>query len=165
MEKYAMAVLTFVACLSFALLALRAWKNRVKRQDSLFQPPLLKLASNGVLLAETESFYVATTFADNFLERVAAHGLGVRGFSRIQVFSEGVLINRVGERALAIAKQDLISVSFSQVAIDKAVESDGLLVLGWRAGEASLATHLRIKDSLARNQIFTRLSNLVPGGI
>lgn len=165
MEKYVMAGLTIIACFLFALVALRAWKNRAIRQDSLFQAPLENILEKGNLLAAADSFYVATTFADNFLERIAAHGLGARGLAAIEVFAQGVLIQRIGERDLAIAKEDLVSVSFSQVAIDKAVEKDGLLVVIWRAGESLLATHLRVKDSSARDLVFSALSDLVPGGI
>lgn len=160
-----MALLTGVACILFALLAIRAWKTRAKRQSSLFLSPLEKLAAKGEPLAEADAFYVATTFADNYLERIAAHGLGARGFSKIQVFADGVLISRIGERDLAIVGDDLISVSYSQVAIDKAVESDGLMVLSWRAGETTLATHLRIKDLSSRDRIFSTLSDLVSGGV
>jgi hypothetical protein len=165
MEKYVMALLTVLACLLFAALAIRAWKSRAARQTSLFLSPLEKLTSKGQPVAIADAFYVATTFANNFLERIAAHGLGARGFSQIQVFAEGVLVSRIGERDLAIVRDDLISVSYSQVAIDKAVESDGLMVLSWRAGETMLATHLRIKDLSSRSLIFRTLSDLVPGGV
>lgn len=165
MEKYVMAGLTIIACLLFALVALRAWKNRAKRQSSLFEAPLEALPVKGNLLAAADSFYVATTFANSFLERIAAHGLGARGFASVEVFSQGVLVQRVGERDLAIAKEDLVSVSFSQVAIDKAVERDGLLVVIWRTGESLLATHLRVKELSARDLVFSTLSDLVPEGI
>ena len=165
MEKYVMALLTVLACLLFAALAIRAWKSRAARQNSLFPSPPEKLVAKGEPLVIEDAFYVATTFANNFLERIAAHGLGARGFSQIQVFAEGVLISRIGERDLAIIGDDLISVSYSQVAIDKAVESDGLMVVNWRAGETSLSTHLRIKDLSSRDRIFSTLSDLVSGGV
>jgi hypothetical protein len=165
MEKYVMAVLTVIACVLFALLAIRAWKKREERQSSLFQAPMENLPIKGELLAAADSFYVATTFSNNFLERVAAHGLGARGFSTLQVFSEGLLVKRVGEIDLAISKKDLVSVMFSQVAIDKAVEKHGLLVVGWRSGGAELSTHVRIKDLSERDQVFSTLNELVSGGV
>ena len=160
-----MAVLTVFACLLFALLAIRAWRNRAIKQSKLFPPPLAGLPECGELLAAADSFYVATTFGDSFLERIAAHGLGARGFASIEIFAEGVLVKRVGERNLAIVARDLVSVSYSQVAIDKAVEKDGLLVMSWNAGDSLLATHIRIKDALARDQIFSTLSGLVSRGV
>jgi len=165
MEKYVMAALTITVCILFALLAFRAWKRRESRQSSLFEAPMEYLPTSGELLAEADSFYVATTFSDNFLERVAGHGLGARGFSVIQVFSEGLLIKRVGERDLAISRADLVSVTFSQVAIDKAVEKDGLLVVSWLTGGVALSTHLRVKDLSDREQVFSTLTHLVSGGV
>ena len=160
-----MALLTVLACFLFAAIAIRAWKSRAARQSSLFLSPPEKLVTKGEPMVIANAFYVATTFANNFLERIAAHGLGARGFGQIQVFGEGVLISRVGERDLAIVGDDLLSVSYSQVAIDKAVESDGLMVLSWRAGETKLATHLRIKDLSSRDRIFRTISDLVSGGV
>ena len=165
MEKYVMAALTVTVCIFFALIAFRAWKKRESRQNSLFEAPMENLPTSGELLAQADCFYVATTFSDNFLERVAGHGLGARGFSIIQVFSEGLLVKRVGERNLAISKDDLVSVMFSQVAIDKAVEKDGLLVVSWLTGGVELSTHLRVKDLSDREQVFSTLTELVAGGV
>jgi hypothetical protein len=165
MEKYVMAALTVTVCILFALLAFRAWKKRESRQSSLFEAPMENLPTSGELLAQAACFYVATTFSDNFLERVAGHGLGARGFSVIQVFSEGLFVKRVGERDLAISKADLVSVMFSQVTIDKAVEKDGLLVVSWLIGGVALSTHLRVNDLSDREHVFSTLTGLVSGGV
>jgi hypothetical protein len=165
MEKYVMAALTVTVCILFALLAIRAWKKRESRQSSLFEAPMVNLPASGELRAQADCFYVATTFSNNFLERVAGHGLGARGFSTIQVFSEGLLVKRVGERDLAISRRDLVSVMFSQVAIDKAVEKDGLLVVSWLSGGVALSTHLRVKDLSDRECVFSTLTDLVSRGV
>lgn len=162
MEKYVMAVLTVIVCAGFAIVAARAWGSRMKRQADTFPSPDELLVTSATPISTANAFYVATTFTDNSLERIAAHGLGARGFAEILVFNEGIQVNRTGERSLSVPRAKLLSVSFQQVAIDKAVENGGLLVVDWQEGPASLALHLRIKDTAARDAIFESISTLVP---
>ena len=111
--------------LVFSCLAARAWQKRKQDQTAKFEAPLEALEYFGELIAQSSGFYVATTYAENHLERISAYGLGARGVCQILVFGEGVLIVRNGERPLAIAKNALGDISANQVAIDKAVEANG----------------------------------------
>jgi hypothetical protein len=112
------------------------------------------------LLSKSSGFYVATTYSENHLERISAYGLGARGICQILVFSEGVLIVRNGERPLAIAKSALDGISSNQVAIDKAVEANGLMSIIWNQNSIPLTTHLRIVDRDQRSQIQDAINSL-----
>jgi hypothetical protein len=123
--------------------------------------PLEALDYFGELISKSPGFYVATTFAESHLERISAYGLDARGFCQILVFGEGVLIVRKGERPLAIAKSALDDISANQVAIDKAVEANGLMSITWNQSSSSLATHLRIVDRDKRTQILDAINSLL----
>jgi hypothetical protein len=161
MEKYVMAALSLLLFASFFLLAARAWKKRKHEQTAKFEAPLEALDYFGELIAKSSGFYVATTYAENHLERISAYGLGARGICQILVFSEGVLIVRNGERPLAIAKRSLDDISSNQVAIDKAVEAKGLMSMTWNQSSISLATHLRIVDRDKRSPIQDAINSLL----
>ncbi len=161
MEKYVMAALSLLLFASFFLLAARAWQKRKQEQTARFEAPLEALDYFGELISKSSGFYVATTYAENHLERISAYGLGARGVCQIMVFSEGVLIVRNGERPLAIAKTVLDDVSANQVAIDKAVEANGLMSINWKQNSISLATHLRIVDRDKRSQIQDAINSLL----
>ena len=161
MEKYVMAALSLLLFASFFLLAARAWQRRKEEQTAKFEAPLEALDYFGELISKSSGFYVATTYAENHLERISAYGLGARGVCQILVFSEGVLIVRNGERPLAIAKSALDEISSKQVAIDKAVEAKGLMSIAWNQDSISLATHLRIIDLGKRSQIQDAINSLL----
>ena len=156
-----MAALSLLLFASFSLLAARAWQKRTQEQTAKLEAPLEALDYFGELIAKSSGFYVATTYAENHLERISAYGLGARGVCQILVFGEGVLIVRNGERPLAIAKSALDDISANQVAIDKAVEAKGLMSITWNQNSISFATHLRIIDQDKRSQIQDAINSLL----
>lgn len=155
-----MAALSLFLFVGFSLLAARAWQMRNQEQTAKFEVPFEALDYFGELVARSSGFYVATTYADNLLERISAYGLGARGVCQILVFSEGVLIVRNGERPLAIAKSAIVDISANHVAIDKVVEAEGLMSITWNQSSISLATHIRIVDQVVRSQIQDAINSL-----
>jgi hypothetical protein len=162
-EKNIMAIITLVLFAVMIALALGAWRKRTIRQEAAFSAPLEALEYFGELRSQSKVFYVATTFAANHLERIAAYGLGARGFGQILVFSEGVLVVRNGERPLAIDKASILSVSTNQVAIDKSVESGGLISINWVQDATRLSTHVRIVDSSERGLVLNEIKGFAAG--
>jgi hypothetical protein len=161
MGKNVMAVISAIIFISLFVLAVRAWRSRILSQQSSFSEPLEALEYFGQLLISAKAFYVATTYAENVLERIAAYGLGARGNAQVFVFTEGLLVVRDGERSLAIDKANILSVDFGQVAIDKVVETDGLVQITWLQEETKLITHLRVKEIELRNKIYSEISGII----
>ncbi len=161
MEKQIMAIISLSIFLLLVGLALRAWRKRSIDQAAEFSAPLEALEFFGELLAQAKAFYIATTRDVNHLERINAYGLGARGLAQILVFSEGLLIVRNGERPLALDRSQLTKVEFTQVAIDKAVEPDGLVSVSWVHEGTSLATQLRIVDVSDRTLISEALKQII----
>ena len=156
-----MAIISASLFILLVAVAVRAWRSRVANQQTSFDEPLEALEYFGQLVASAKAFYVATTFAANPLERIGAYGLGARGFAQVFVFSEGLLVVRNGERPLAIDKSAIESVSLSQVAIDKAVESGGLVQIDWLQNGVELSTHLRIVEPQSRQQVTNAISSII----
>jgi hypothetical protein len=104
--------------------------------------------------------YVATTVKGNPLDRVTAHGLGARGNGRVTISADGVLIERNGERALGIAASQITGVARASTAIDRAVETDGLIQIDWQQDGFAMSTFLRSARTDERNQIFNYLESL-----
>ena len=161
MGKQIMAIVSISLFLMLASLALRAWRKRASYQASEFSAPLEALDFFGELLAQARANYVATTRGANHLERINAYGLGARGIAQVFVFTEGLLIVRNGERPLAIDRAQLAAVEFTQVAIDKAVEPEGLVSVSWMQDGVSLATQLRIVDASDRKVISEALKQII----
>lgn len=146
--------------LAFTFMTL-AWRARTRRAHDYATWPELQ----GELNATVEVFYVATTQGANSLERVSLKGFSYRGYANLEVFDDGLQVRLTTKDVLAIPAHSLLSYEFAQVAIDKAVEKEGLIGFTWQTaaaenGTRELTTFIRLRDPRDRNdltQIFTKL--------
>jgi len=156
-----MAVLVTALVLFLAIAAFRAWRSRANSQEAQFSAPAEWLEHPSGGRQWTGIQYVATSVLGAPLERVSAHGLGARGFGKITVSRDGVLIERNGERAIGIPFASLRGVQRTSVAIDRAVEKDGLIQLDWEQDGFSLSTYLRATSTETRKQLFEELTQIL----
>ena len=146
--------------LAFTFMTL-AWRARARRAHDYTTWSELK----SELSATVEVFYVATTQGANSLERVSLKGFTYRGFATLEVFDDGLQIRLTTKDVLAIPGHALLSYEFAQVAIDKAVERDGLIGITWQTAPAAngtreLTTFIRLRNPGDRDdltKIFTQL--------
>lgn len=160
MTKNLMAILAIGLVIVIAGLAWQGWRSRVTRQEATFESPNEALEFFGQELANATGFYVATSTAADFLERINAYGLGPRGAAQIIVFSEGVLVLRRGERPLAIDKAQMSKVMTTQYVIDRAVEAEGIISIAWTQNNVDLATHLRVVNEESRVNVIKALNSI-----
>ena len=125
-------VLALIA-LSLTGMAL-AWRKRVAR-DSRFQiiAPGAPIVSHSSAPAEFSGLYVATTLATDPLQRVTLPGLSFRADAHVLVSMDGLSIAPRGEKSTFIPAAQIVQIHRTQVAIDKAVEKDGLTAISWTA--------------------------------
>jgi hypothetical protein len=100
-------------------------------------------------------FYVATVFADKPLERVWAFGLGSRGRATVSAAGNGLSVQRIGEQGFQIPRSDIVKVGRARATIDRAVEKDGLIQIGWRLGGTELLSSFRVTKD--QDQCFKQL--------
>ncbi len=160
MTKNLMAVMALALVLILAGLAWQGWRSRRARQEANFEAPNEALEFFGQELANATGFYVATTMAADFLERINAYGLGPRGAAKIIAFTEGLLVIRQGERPLAIDKTQISSLSTTQYVIDKAVEAEGIISVSWSQGGSEFTTHLRVVNEASRLSLIEALKSI-----
>jgi hypothetical protein len=115
MQKYYVAIILAILFFFFILTAIRAWRARAAKQEADFTQPPMALGDAGKQLVKVRAFYVATTFADNHLERVRAYGLGIRGLAHAIVFEGGLQLIRKGERNRKVGDR----VTFNQSSHDR----------------------------------------------
>ncbi len=149
-----------IIVLVVALMAL-GWRNRLRRQADFAPPPDVP-SELGPILYEAEGQYVATTTAGDWLDRVAVHGLGLRGNAVTWVHPEGVLITRTGARSVFIPRSDLVSVQLASGMTGKFVEKEGLVVITWRLGAERVDTGFRTRHAAHKTQLVAAVAALVP---
>jgi hypothetical protein len=129
----------------------RGWKNRAARQADLPAPE--STAPQGSTLGEAvEGVYASTTTHGDWLDRIAAHGLGVRSNARVRVGSSGVLFEREAAPDVFVPAESLESVQAAPGIAGKVTGGEGVVLVTWRLGERVVDTgfHPRAKGDRAR---------------
>src|SRR5699024_7864725 len=166
---YALAVLVLAAVTALVFVAMyRGWRRRARRLI-VTELPALPAGSAPAEVPAIEGVYVASTLAGQPWERVSAHGLGVKSAVQIQVFTAtdaatgggGVLLTRRGARDVFIPAGQLRQVRRASGMIGKVVETDGLVILTWQAGDTLLDTGLRTRYAADRTVLFDRIHTLL----
>jgi hypothetical protein len=138
------------------------WRARVRRQGDLPAPPppppglADRAERDGV-----EATYVSTTSAADWLDRVAAHGLGSRSSARVLVDGAGVLVARAGAPDVFTPAAELAAVRRETVRAGKAVPGSGLLVWDWSLGDTLVTTAVRVRHDADRDALQAAISTLL----
>ena len=163
MTKYIVAFALLALIVLLAGLAVRGWGRRRNEQEQLLQMPAESIPHFAAEL-EVDGFYVATTKAGEPLNRINAYGLGPRGKASIAISAQGVVIRRGGEVSFAIPSSDLVAVQLVSGAIDRAVETGGLIAMTWLNGGEMLETTIRVVDESQRSLMVAALANFAREG-
>ena len=141
-QRDIVAALCIIFFVILVAVAIRSVKRRAQAQGPIALLDVDSLTGNEI--AEASGFYVATTFADAPLSRLADKRLLHRGKARLSVLTDGLIIDRTGEPSISIQANDIQFVGRASATIDRGVENNGLLAITWNAGTVSLTTNLRL---------------------
>ena len=100
-------------------------------------------ADTGAPITAAEVVYVVTTTAGDWLDRIAARGLGVRSRAALAVYPTGVLVDRDGAPALWIPAAAVRGARLERGMAGKFTEEGGLIAVTWAHGDRLLDTGLR----------------------
>ncbi|MBG6108078.1 hypothetical protein [Frigoribacterium sp. CG_9.8] len=137
------------------------WRKRQKRQAYLSTPDTVP-TDPGPELFSAEGFYVATTMADDELNRVAVAGLGFRARATVTVTDAGVILNLAGTPEVFISRAALEAVDRATYTIDRVVETGGLVRLSWSLGETPVDSYLRLTDPADAVALIDAVTLLLP---
>jgi hypothetical protein len=139
------------------------WRARGRRQAGLPAPPEPPETLTGDVLDGVDATYVSTTTAGQYLDRVVAHGLGVRSAAVVRVATGGVLVERTGAPDVWIPTASLRGARLERGMVGKFVDRDGLVVLTWRLGDAELDTGLRTRHESDRERLVDAVGAMTGG--
>ena len=134
------------------------WRRRGGRQGDVPAPaePL-----DGPGPAAVQGIYVSTCRAGDWLDRVVAHGLGVRSEVGVEVGAAGVGLHRTGARSVFVPAEDLIGVRREAGMAGKFVGSRTLVVLSWRLGGVGLDTGVRVRADADADAVVAAVQRLL----
>lgn len=166
MRNLAVLVLLLVVVLLWRAM-FAGWRARVRRQADV---PALPQAPEELLLradAGLEATYVSTTAAGDWLDRIAARGLGVRSAARVLVDPAGVLVARTGAPDVFVPAAAVRDVRRETVRAGKAVTGGGLVVVEWLLGGRAVATAVSPRHDADRDRLVDAARALIvaDGGV
>jgi len=137
------------------------WRGRVRRTRLAQAPPAVPTGLGEPLHGPFEAVYVSTTRAGDWLDRVAAHGLGIRSAAQIGVHADGVLIVRAGAPDVWVPTASLVGVRRERGQAGKFADRDGVVVVTWRSGDEELDSGLRTRYEADRDRLVDAVQALV----
>ena len=136
------------------------WRRRLKSQDSL-PAPLRPVPEATEGMTGISGMYVVTTLADQPLERVNVHHLGLRTTAEVFVMEDGVVLTLSGVPDLFIPAADIRAVDTASGMVGKFVESGGLVVIRWRLGSVDVDTGLRPRNHTDTPELISAITELI----
>ncbi|MWB97026.1 hypothetical protein [Agromyces seonyuensis] len=177
MEPYMVvgAVVSIAIVVGAVLLMLRSWRRRVQRDEVLSAYPLP--VTEGSATWEGEVLYVATTPAEDPIERLAISGLAFRGTARVRVEEAGVELRVAGEAAIWLPADRIVGAERQSWTIDRGVEAGGLVAITWlaertggepladgeNAGPALLTSSLRAREERDASRLIDAVEAIASG--
>ena len=144
------------------LLMLKGWRSRVRRQGDLPPPPSPPAVPGEVVVPATPGLFVGTTFADDWLDRVAVHGLAHRAAGWIRLDTAGVTVEREGLPDLFLPYADVERAGIGDALAGKVIGQGGMVLVDWRLGSRVLTSGFRADDHGAHRRIVDAVNAHLP---
>ena len=122
-------IIAAILVLVFAMMAI-GWRTRRRRQSHVAGLAPVPSEVGAVLLTE-DLLYVATTPAEQPLERIAVHGLGFRARAVLTVTHAGIRLDLAGAAPGFLPSSGLVGVGRATWTIDRVLRNDGLVFVRW----------------------------------
>lgn len=150
--------MTLAVIIAAVLLIWLGWRNRLRRQSQVPAPyPNFEDTERH----RFEGMYVSTTGGEDWLDRIAVHGLGVRGNADLVIGEHGVHFMRGGGTDVHIPYHALTRLKRSSGMAGKFVEKDGLVIVGWTKDEVEFDTGFRARYHADIAKIYQLLASHV----
>jgi len=165
-DRIALTVGTVLFAVVVYALMLRGWRSRQRRQGDLPPPPRPPAEPAGVLVGAVPGLFVGTTYAGDWLDRVAVHNLSDRSAGWLELAGDGVHVEREGLPELYLPYDVITEATPGDRLAGKVMGRGGLLLLTWRLGGRLVTSAFRADDHSAHARLATavRAHLAVPKG-
>ncbi len=161
-DRIALTLATIAFGAGIGLLMLRGWRSRQRRQADLPRPPAAPQVPGDVVVAAVPGLFVGTTAADDWLDRVAVHGLSHRAPGWLTVRSDGVHLERDGGDDLFLPFGSVRAASVGDALAGKVVGRGGLLLVDWQLGERLVTSGFRADEHDQHARLAAAISAHLP---
>lgn len=160
MKPVAIALLVVLA--AALLVAMRlGWQRRGARTAAVIPTMPVVPDDPGTPRQEpVPGTYVSTTFATSWLDRVVAHGLGVRSTVDVEVYDAGLVLRRGGAPDVFVPAGAVREVGTANGIAGKVVGGGRLVVVTWQLGETLVTTGVLPRHAADRDVLVAAVTDL-----
>lgn len=138
----------------------QGWKWRGSLQSDLPELPQAPEETAGDVTLRLSGRYHGSTTAGQWLDRIVAHGLGVRSRAELTLTDAGVAVVRPGATDFFVPADRLRAARLDKGIAGKVLAEGGLLVLTWQHGDRLLDSGFR-SDRAAEHAAWVEAINLM----
>lgn len=163
-RPYAVGLLILLGLLLLAAMWW-GWRRRVARTGADLAPGADTLGDgdgDGDARLSVPGVYVSTTSAADWLDRIAAEGLGARSPVRAEVRTSGLALLRTGAPDVLIPSSDLAGARRERGIAGKVTGAGGLVVVRWRRGDREFDTGIRTRFAADRDRLTQAINAITP---
>ncbi|NUS12859.1 MAG: hypothetical protein HOY69_15900 [Streptomyces sp.] len=128
----------------------QGWQWRRALQGGLPALPQAPEAAGEPLLLHSEGRYHGSTTAGQWLDRIVAHGLGVRSRAALTLTAQGLDVERTGAPGFFVPAAALRGARLDKGIAGKVLTEGGLLVVTWEHGGTLIDSGFRL-DTAAQH--------------
>ena len=162
MDRFLLTAGVLAAVVLLWLLMLKGWRGRLRRQGDLPPPPTSPAVPGEVVVPATPGLFVGTTFADDWLDRVAVHDLAHRAAGWIRLDTHGVHVEREGLPDLYLPYADVERAGLGDALAGKVIGREGMVLVDWRLGSRLLTSGFRADDHAAHRVLVDAVNAQLP---
>lgn len=156
-------VAVVLAIIALVLLGMwRGWRRRAARQSDIPELPIAPMDVDVSAIGPIAGLYLASVSAGDWLDRIVAHGLGVRSRAEISAGPGGVLIERTGAPDVFIPAEAVRAARADRGIAGRAYERGGVLIVTWSLGGRLLDTGFRADRVEDHAAIIAAVQDVVP---
>lgn len=145
--RFWLTLLMVAICVGAAALLLLGWRRRGRRQSDFTALPTAPVTDGELLAPPLTGVYVSTTVSGRWQERIVVQTVGRRAKATLELRTDCILVDRVGESALWIPQDDLLAVGTAPGVAGKVMGlADGILLITWNWGDTAVDSGVRADD-------------------
>ena len=145
MERTLLTLLVIGTILLVFALMRRGWVRATARESAIAQPA--GLSSAALIAGPWSGKFLGTTHANQWLQRIHVHGLGVQSQAVVSITTDAINIERDGAPSFSVPRSAVRAVRADSGIAGRAYETGGIIVITYLLGDIDVEFGVRFPST------------------